>query len=848
MDEIDVTAAVPVVGEAGNGGDGQVPVAEMRFSSALSLVAGALHDATSLDEVYVAVVEGARLVASSDAAVLNLLASGGERIVSAAAAGAHGAELVGYEMPIEGSVSGRVIQSGQPVVVDDCQGDETMWRPAGEVGEVGEFGPALVVPVLDRDGSAFGAIVVANLVAGPGFYGSCLAELTRFAHHVGICIQTARRFLAGNGTQVASVGGSLGLRALNDVSHPGRDVAWSMIEASPNAMVITDEHGLIELVNNQTETLFGYDRGELLGRPIETLIPHRFAQTNTAHRTRYRAAPEVRQMGSGLDLTALRRDGTEVPVEVSLSPVEADGKLRIIAVVRDISDRVAAEVESRLIQATIDATHDGVFMFRTEDDMDFTYVNQGAVDQTGYSRSELLAMTPLHIKPEFTRESFLAKIAPLISGESERVTFTTVHRRKSGRDVPVEIILEYPQTAVSGSKRVMVALVRDISERAKVAEAASRRQALTTALSEVRFAMLNGATRGEGLQLMCDRAKSALDGSAALLLTPITGTDELRIEAATGLSDDLRAEVRFHQGKGTGLVFRTGKAERSNRDDPRIAPEHVDLARQDWAASTLAVPLHGAESVFGVLHLTRSAASEPLGESDLEALEQYASAAAVAIELAAIREAHAHMELLQDRERIARDMHDKVIGRLFAAGMNMQSTLTQVVEPFAKDRLSTAVDEVDEAIREIRTTVFELRADADWGRGVRGEVLALASSQSDTLGFEPVVNFAGPVDDLPGTVVEQLLAVLREAFTNIAKYAHARKVVVTITVSETGVHAQIVDDGVGFAADVTDAESSPLDGNGLSNMAIRAQTLGGDAAITSAPGEGTTVDWTVPLG
>ena len=259
-----------------------------------------------------------------------------------------------------------------------------------------------------------------------------------------------------------------------DRSRPLRDIneaqVWAMVEASPDGMLLADEQGLILMVNAQIESMFGYDRGDLLGRPVEDLIPERHRQVHTAHRTRYRAEPRSRAMGTSLTLQAHRIDGTEFPVEVSLSPVVDAAGLLVVATVRDISDRVAVEAHTHAVLHTIDEAQDGVFMF-TPDTLQFNYVNHGAVNQLGYSEEELLSMTPLHIKPEFTETSFRDLIAPLVSGDIDSHTFITTHRCQDGNDRPVEIILQYPPSAEEGHPRMLVALVRDITERLEVEQA-----------------------------------------------------------------------------------------------------------------------------------------------------------------------------------------------------------------------------------------------------------------------------------------------------------------------------------------------------------------------------------------
>ncbi|MFE0212168.1 PAS domain-containing protein, partial [Streptomyces sp. NPDC059001] len=129
-----------------------------------------------------------------------------------------------------------------------------------------------------------------------------------------------------------------------------------LLEAAPDAMVIVDDGGTIRLVNAQTEALFGYRRDELLGRPVEILVPDRFRNHHAAHRNGYTHNRQVRPMGAGLELHGLRKDGTEFPVEISLSPLETTDGLLVSAAVRDVSERKAAEERFRgLLEAAPDA-------------------------------------------------------------------------------------------------------------------------------------------------------------------------------------------------------------------------------------------------------------------------------------------------------------------------------------------------------------------------------------------------------------------------------------------------------------------------------------------------------------
>jgi PAS domain S-box-containing protein len=130
----------------------------------------------------------------------------------------------------------------------------------------------------------------------------------------------------------------------------GDDLAWNLVDAAPDGIVMVDESGTILLVNRQTEELFGYEHGELLGRSVEDLLPERLRQLHGAHRAGYRAEPRRRAMGVGMPLAGWRKDGTEFPLEISLSPMRMDDELMVIAVIRDITERVAVESELRMLE------------------------------------------------------------------------------------------------------------------------------------------------------------------------------------------------------------------------------------------------------------------------------------------------------------------------------------------------------------------------------------------------------------------------------------------------------------------------------------------------------------------
>jgi two-component system sensor histidine kinase DevS len=200
--------------------------------------------------------------------------------------------------------------------------------------------------------------------------------------------------------------------------------------------------------------------------------------------------------------------------------------------------------------------------------------------------------------------------------------------------------------------------------------------------------------------------------------------------------------------------------------------------------------------------------------------------------------------LVDERERIARDLHDTVIQRLFAVGLALQAALMRTDAGAAAERMGQAIDDIDETIRDLRSAIFALQSRRPGGASVRDDVLTLAHEATRALGFEPNVSFSGPVDSAAtDEIKEQLVATLRESLSNVAKHAHASSVVIDVSMAAGHIVLRVDDDGVGI-------DESTLDraGNGLTNMRARADELGGSWSVRPNHPRGTTVEWHVPVG
>jgi signal transduction histidine kinase len=257
--------------------------------------------------------------------------------------------------------------------------------------------------------------------------------------------------------------------------------------------------------------------------------------------------------------------------------------------------------------------------------------------------------------------------------------------------------------------------------------------------------------------------------------------------------------------------------------------------------SFLGVPLYVQDEVFGNLYLTDKEDEDGFSDIDEELALSLAAAAALAIDNARLHERSAALSLLEDRERIGRDLHDTVLQELFATGLAMQGT-ARLAEghPEIADRLQRHIDDLDATIRDIRSAIFNIEVARSSGTSLRREVLDLVAGSSRVLGFEPAVHLDGPIDTaVPADVAGQLLPVLREALSNIARHAGATRVDVSVCV-DVDLLLQVADDGVGGVV-----ESGG--GNGLRNMTHRAEHLGGSAHISRPADGGTLLEWVVPL-
>jgi signal transduction histidine kinase len=396
-------------------------------------------------------------------------------------------------------------------------------------------------------------------------------------------------------------------------------------------------------------------------------------------------------------------------------------------------------------------------------------------------------------------------------------------------------------------------LVRSLAETAGTAISnarlyaeAQRRQHWLRASAEIGAQLL--ADSGEDpLHLIARRAHEIgyADLVAIVLVTPDGESGMVEVAIGDG-ADDLIARQAPLSTLLVGPVVASGTPIR--RHAPAAEPQLDAAASWPDAAEIvpgrsaqdvgplMLLPLTGSADTRGALAIMRRTGRVAFNEADLEMVNSFAGHASIALELSAARSDRQRVALLEDRDRIARDLHDHVIQQLFAVGLGIEGVAAAVPDEYG-DRLRGQVADIDRTIRQIRTSIFELRgALGGVGGATRQRVLEIAGELTVVLGFAPKVVFAGQIDVVVvGDLADDVVAVFREALTNVAKHAKATAVQVDLTEANGAVTITITDNGVGIA------ELERV--SGLGNMQRRAERRGGSFEVTGAPAGGTRLTW-----
>lgn len=284
----------------------------------------------------------------------------------------------------------------------------------------------------------------------------------------------------------------------------------------------------------------------------------------------------------------------------------------------------------------------------------------------------------------------------------------------------------------------------------------------------------------------------------------------------------------------TGAVFRSG--------EPLITeslsyPIHAftDVGQR----SAILMPLQTDDEVAGVIAVARSADREPFDDSYLELVRDFATHAALALMVTSGREHARQLTLVGERERIAHDLHDHVIQRLFAAGMDLQGTVVRARSPEVVERLNRTLDDLQTIIEEIRTTIFQLKSPVEYESGFRNRIQRVVADLTESRDIITTVRMHGPTTTVGGELAEHAEAVTAEAVSNAVRHSGASRLTIEVDVADM-LTLDITDNGNGIPADNHRR-------SGLANMQYRAEQVGGRCEISNEDAGGTRVHWAAPL-
>lgn len=373
-------------------------------------------------------------------------------------------------------------------------------------------------------------------------------------------------------------------------------------------------------------------------------------------------------------------------------------------------------------------------------------------------------------------------------------------------------------------------------DNARLYEQSRARQSWIEATRDIGTELLSGTDPATVFQLMADEGLKLTDAEGAFVAVP---TD---VEVAPGDVDELVvAEIAGTAtvSAGTSVPVAGTDIGRAFVDRTPLCLEKLDVGagRAGTAGPALVLPLRATDTVAGVLVTMRQAGARPFNDEQLDMMAAFADQAALAWQLASTQRRMRELDVLTDRDRIARDLHDHVIQRLFAVGLALQGTIPRARSAEVQQRLSESVDDLQAVIQEIRTAIFDLHGPSAGSTRLR-QRLDEAIAQFAGSDVRTRVQFVGPLSAVDSELADHAEAVVREAVSNAVRHANATELSVDVKVADD-LCIDVTDNGRGISGDITES--------GLANLRKRAERCGGSFSVENAPGGGAVLRWSAPL-
>ncbi len=600
------------------------------------------------------------------------------------------------------------------------------------------------------------------------------------------------------------------------------EIARTLYADLPDAIVVVRQDGTIAHANRHAETLLGYSREQLQALSVDDIVPAAMRGTHGDHRRSFHDHPTARPMGTDLDVVAERADGSIIPLDISLSPADSDQGPVVIAVMRDLRETRALARQLALSRQRLELLIQSVpdcAIFTVGATGHILDWNEGAEQATGYGATEAVGR---HVDMLLSADGRLSTGIAAVCATAATDGFAQGSgwcARRDGADFRAELSALRVVASADGHDELAVT-VRDVT----MAEQSLIRAAAGTELDQV---MEAGSARVDALYEVVARHCFAMfsPGYAAVL-----GPDP---------RDDFVVLAHHHLANSNQV---------SQADDLRDWAESGEVV--DWTTAGISevgswwlirAPIIVSDQLSAALTVVHAAR---FSESDLAALSELAAVVEATIGRHRAREDRERVSLLEDQERIARDLHDTVIQRIFAAGLRLQSLSRRVDDAAARADLGDVIDDLDGTISALRMAISGLRSTPE-ERHLRSKILELVASVASTLGFMPAVHFDEGIDrPVSADLAHDAIVSLREMLSNVARHARASAVQIDVVMDGT-LAITVEDDGVGLPPH--SAGKGDSSGNGLINLEQRARAHGGSFLITARQAGGTEARWSARL-